>query len=126
VNCKEKFPASEKEVRIITNILGEMKLAGKEESMLGYEPSLAYTICRPIGCSECGGSGYKSRVGIFEAIAMDEAVEKLLLTNPSEREIKEASKSQGIPTLREDGILKVLEGVTSFEEVSKAVDLFSE
>ena len=125
-NCKEKYPASEKEVRMITNILGEMKLAGKEESMMGQEPSLSYEVYRPIGCRECGGSGYKSRVGVFEAIVMDATIEKLLITNPSERQIQEAAKAQGIPTLREDGILKVLEGVTSFDEVAKAIDLFYE
>lgn len=125
-NCKEKYPASEKETRIITNILGEMKISGKEESMLGYVPSTSYSVYRPIGCAECGGTGYKSRIGVYEAIKMTSEIERILITNPSEREIKDAAKSQGIPTLREDGILKVLQGLTTFDEVSKVIDLFEE
>ncbi len=125
-NCKEKYPASEKEVRMITNILGEMKLSGKEDSMLGFMPSTSYEVWRPVGCENCGGSGFKGRVGIFEAIRMDSAIEKTLIANPSERDIREAAKPQGIPTLREDGILKVLQGVTSFDEMSHVIDLFAD
>lgn len=125
-SCKEKYPASEKETRIITNILGEMKLDGKEESMLGYVPSTAYEVFRAVGCDECGGTGFKGRAGIYEGVVMTSDIEKILLTNPSEREIHEAARNQGIPTLRQDAILKVLKGMTSFEEVSKAVDLLSD
>jgi type II secretory ATPase GspE/PulE/Tfp pilus assembly ATPase PilB-like protein len=57
---------------------------------------------------------------------MTEEIEKTLITNPSEREIKAAAKNQQIPSLREDAILKVLDGITSFEEVSRVVDLYTE
>ena len=124
--CKEEYVASEKETRVITNVLGEMKISGKEESMLGHIPDIQYKLYHPIGCEHCGGTGYDSRIGIFEAIMMNADIEKILITNPSEREIVAASKNQGIPTLREDAILKVLEGVTSFEEVSRVVDLYAE
>lgn len=124
--CKEAYTSGEKESRVITNILGEMKLSGKEESMLGHVPEVAYTLYKPVGCAACNGTGYKSRIGVFEAILMDSDIEKILLTNPSEREVKQAAKKQQIPTLREDGILKVLEGITSYEEINKTVDLFEE
>ncbi len=124
--CKQEYAANEKESRIITNILGNMKTTGKEDSMLGHAPDLTYKLYKPVGCEHCGGTGYDSRIGIFEAIMMSAEIEKTLITNPSEREIKEAAKGQGIPSLREDGILKVLEGITSFEEVSRVVDLIAE
>ena len=57
---------------------------------------------------------------------MNADIEKILMTNPSEREIAEIAKNQGIPTLRQDAILKVLQGITSFDEVAKAVDLISD
>jgi type IV pilus assembly protein PilB len=121
--CKQEYETGEKESRIITNILGEMKVSGKEESMMGHTPEVTYHIYHPVGCSHCGGTGYDGRVGIFEAIMMNAEIEKILITNPSEREVRAASKNQGIPSLREDGIIKVLEGITSFDELSKTVDL---
>jgi type II secretory ATPase GspE/PulE/Tfp pilus assembly ATPase PilB-like protein len=57
---------------------------------------------------------------------MNGEIEKILITNPSEREIVQAAKSQGIPSLREDAIIKTLEGITAFEEVTRVVDLYAE
>lgn len=124
--CKQTYTSGEKESRAITNILGDMKLSGKEESMLSHVPEVAYTLYKAVGCDVCNNTGYKGRVGIFEAISMDADIEKTLITNPSEREIAQAAKKQGIPSLREDAILKVLEGLTSYEEVSRVVDLYGE
>ena len=122
--CKVKYESSEKEARVITNILGDMKTSGKTESMLGHTPDLSYHLFHADGCLSCNWTGYKGRIGIFEAILMNTEIEKTLITNPSEHYIVEASKDQGIPSLREDAIIKVLEGITSFEEVSHAVDLY--
>ena len=125
-NCKAEYETNEKESRIITDVLGVMKTSGKEDSMLGHIPSLSYKIFKPVGCEVCGGSGYTSRIGIFEAIIMDAGLERILVTNPSEREVWEATAKQGIPSLREDGIIKVLEGITSLEELGRAVDLYGD
>jgi type IV pilus assembly protein PilB len=125
-DCKTAQETNEKETRTITNILGAMKTSGKTESMLGHLPETTYTLFKPVGCEHCSGSGYVGRIGIFEAIVMNAEVEKILITNPSEREIVEASKNQGIPSLREDAIIKVLEGITSFDEVSRIVDLYAD
>lgn len=124
--CKQETETDEKETRVITNVLGGMTTTGKESSMMGHLPSPSYTIYKPVGCPACSNTGYKSRIGIFEAIVMDANVEKILVTNPSEREVREAAAGQGIPSLREDGIIKVLEGLTSLEELGKAVDLYGE
>lgn len=124
--CKKPYETNEKETRVITNVLGEMKTSGKNDSMLGHEPNLSYNIFHATGCESCSGSGYKGRIGIFEAVIMNAEVEKILITNPSEREVARASKNQGIPSLREDAILKVLEGITSYDEISRVVDLYAD
>lgn len=126
LECRKEYVSNEKESRVITNILGDMKTSGKTVSMLGHQPELTYRLFGAVGCESCNGTGYKGRIGIFEAIAMSAEVEKVLITNPSEREVVEAAKSQGIPSLREDAILKTLEGITSFDEVSRTVDLYGE
>jgi type II secretory ATPase GspE/PulE/Tfp pilus assembly ATPase PilB-like protein len=77
----------------------------------------------PVGCDHCNGLGYKGRIGIYEAIQRDEAIEKVVNSNPSEREIKRASLAQGILDMRQDGVLKVLSGITSIEELERVVDL---
>ena len=125
-DCKKGYETNEKEARVITNILGGMKTSGKADSMLGHIPELSYQLFQPVGCLKCSGTGYLGRIGIFEAIVMNAEIEKILITNPSEREIVRAAENQGIPTLREDAILKTLEGITSFEEVSRVVDLYAE
>lgn len=123
--CKKAYESNEKESRLITTILGDMKITGKIDSMEGHTPSPSYTLFHAPGCEECAYSGYKGRIGIFEAIIMNKDLEAALLTNPSEREVRNATKNQKIPSLREDAIIKMLEGVTSFEEISKTVDLYA-
>lgn len=125
-HCKVLKESNEKESRVITNVLGNMKVTGKKEAMSGHEVAPVYSIYKQVGCELCSGTGYKGRVGIFEGIEMTEAVEKTLITNPSEREILIAAEEQGIPSLKEDAILKMLEGITSFEEIGKAVDLYAD
>lgn len=81
-----------------------------------YEPA-------PQGCEKCHGRGYKGRVGIFEAIFMDRKIEEVLRSKPSEREIALVAREQGTPNMQEDGIIKVLRGITSLEELERVVDL---
>lgn len=123
--CKVAYESNEKESRIITNILGEMIVSGKQSSMADHVPSPSYTLYHAPGCEHCSGTGYKGRIGIFEAVVMNKEVEATLITNPSEREIRNASKNQKIPSLREDAIIKMLEGITSFDEIGHSVDLYS-
>lgn len=125
-NCKEEYTSSEKEARAITNILGEMKVGKKEESMEGFVPSVTYKLYKSVGCEKCSNTGFSGRCGIFEAIVMDKKVEEALIKNPSERDIRDAAKDQQIPRMREDAIIKVLKGMTSFEEISRVVDLYGE
>ena len=124
--CKVPYESNEKESRVITNILGDMKTTGKSDSMHDHTPSSSYTLYHAPGCEHCNGTGYKGRIGIFEAVIIDKEVEMLLVTNPSEREIRAAAKNQKIPSLREDAIIKMLEGITSFDEIGHAVDLYAE
>ncbi len=80
-------------------------------------------VWEAVGCPVCNNTGYKGRVGIYEAILMDEKIEKAVLENPSERDIREAAKSQGLLTLAQDGVVKALEGKTTLEELDRMIDL---
>ena len=83
-------------------------------------PFLIYTAP---GCEHCNFTGFKGREGIFEAIQVDEAVEEVVIRDPREHIIREAAQSQGIPSMVEDGISKVLAGLTSMAELERVVTL---
>ena len=77
-------------------------------------------------CEKCGGLGYKGRVAVVEVILMDHAIENAIRTTSSEREIWKAAKPQGIRRMSQDGAVKILQGVTSIEELNRVVDLADE
>ncbi len=117
-DCKKERSIEEKESKVIDLILESIK---NKEVLEGIQKE---KIWDPVGCEKCNHTGYKGRVGIFECIKMDSAIENIITKNPSEREIqKTAEESQGIINMQQDGILKVLEGTTSFKEVAGIVSL---
>jgi type IV pilus assembly protein PilB len=116
--CRKQRPATPEEKMLIDRILHSVT----NKALIPADTSTVYEASTE-ACSECQGRGYKGRIGIFEAIFMDSAIETILRSKPSEREIAQAAAPQGIPTMEQDGILKVLRGVTSFDELKRVVDL---
>ncbi|MBS0307567.1 MAG: type IV-A pilus assembly ATPase PilB [Proteobacteria bacterium] len=83
----------------------------KEEELDGWQPY------KPVGCERCGGSGYKGRVGIYQVMPISEEIERIILAHGTALEIEAQSRADGIRTLREAGLVKVRQGLTSLEEV---------
>ncbi len=77
-------------------------------------------VFRPVGCDACRGTGYKGRTGLFEIMEVDEHIRKLVLDDAPSSKLREVAIANGMRTLREAGIRKVLEGLTSLEEVMQA------
>lgn len=75
------------------------------------------------GCEKCHGVGYTGRTGVFEAIIVDPDVTKVISEKVNSQDIKDAAKKQGILDMREHGVLKVLQGITSIEELERVVEL---
>ena len=69
------------------------------------------------GDAECGDSGYYGRVGIFEVLPVTEKLGRLILERSASSAIEKVAREEGMITLKQDGYLKVLEGITSIEEV---------
>ncbi len=76
-------------------------------------------ILKAKGCKDCNQTGYRGRVGIFEAILIDEEIEKFILENLSIAALKEKALKKGMVTMKQDGLLKVLNKETSIEEVER-------
>jgi type IV pilus assembly protein PilB len=71
----------------------------------------------PVGCDRCKGSGYKGRVGIYEVMPISEEIQRLILRNASALEIGQQGQREGVRNLRQSGLLKVRNGLTSVDEV---------
>lgn len=119
--CREAYEPSTEERDLIAPII---------PTILKKKPNLSLPelkqIWRPKGCPACNNTGYRGRQGVFEAIIMDDAIAEATLNNPSEKELKIASIPQGILDMRQDGITKILQGITSLEELGRVVDLYEE
>lgn len=72
---------------------------------------------KPVGCDRCNGSGYKGRVGIYQIMPISEDIERIILAHGTALEIEEQARLDGVKTLREAGLVKVRQGLTSLEEV---------
>jgi type II secretory ATPase GspE/PulE/Tfp pilus assembly ATPase PilB-like protein len=116
--CKKQRVANADEQKIIDKVI-----AGIVDRSLITPMQNTVWDAPAEGCAECHGRGYKGRMGIYEAVFMDRAIEEVLRSKPSEREVAVAAKPQGVPTMTEDGVLKVLRGITTLDELGRVVDL---
>jgi len=111
--CKVAVKASTAEEFSIKKALDRMP----KESKKGLGESNFEIFKAGDGCKECNGKSYKGRIGVFETLAMTDELEKIILTNISEEDLRKEAKNQGMITMFEDGIIKVIKGLTSMEEL---------
>jgi type IV pilus assembly protein PilB len=109
-NCRQEFQPDEEVLREIKKTLGP--LMPKEEKL---------TFTRGAGCDKCNNTGYYGRVGIFEVLPVSEKIAKLILERAPAGEIEKQAVEEGMVTMLQDGYLRVLEGVTTMEEVVRVV-----
>lgn len=107
-HCKEEFLAPPEVSASIRQVLGDFIPENQAKAIKLYKGK---------GCNYCGKTGYLGRIGIFEALIMTDHISKLVLGHASSHTIEEAAVASGMITLKQDGYLKVLEGVTSLEEI---------
>ncbi len=108
-NCKESFDPPEIMVKDIMSVLGPL-LPQKDASGKLH-------LYRGKGCSECGDSGFLGRVGIFEVLPVSDKIAKMILSHADSTDIEKQAVEEGMITMKQDGYLKALEGLTTIEEV---------
>jgi general secretion pathway protein E/type IV pilus assembly protein PilB len=113
--------------RLIRQLCPQCKEAyiatGSECRLLGITASVGTTIYKAVGCDKCDMQGYKGRMAIMELLRMDKDIDELIVKRSTAREIFTIAASKGFTTLADDGIVRVLNGTTSLEEVGRVTDL---
>ncbi|MBA5687548.1 GspE/PulE family protein [Rugamonas apoptosis] len=115
-HCREPFEADPLERRL----LGLPTPAADDGEQAPLAPQ---TIYRAVGCERCAHQGYKGRIAIMELLKMTGELDELIARRASSRELKTAATAGGFHSLVDDGVRRVLEGVTTLEEVARVVDL---
>jgi type IV pilus assembly protein PilB len=87
----------------------------------GFDQPRGFTAHEPGGCVRCGQSGYKGRTGLYEVMTMTDALRRLILDRASHNDLRAKAREEGMRTLREDGLEKVRQGITSVPEVLRVV-----
>ncbi len=116
-NCRQAQTLTESETEQVKKILAV--ISPKANINI---PSILPTFYQPgAGCDQCGGVGYKGRIGLFEIFTMSDKLKSLVAENVPAFKILEAAIEDGMITMLQDGVLKVMDGTTSLEEVYKVI-----
>lgn len=100
--CKEPYEPSDVELRSVG---------------LSRDRIAEHVIYRPVGCSNCSNTGYRGRKGVFELMEMSSDLREMAFKKTPTSEIRAKARAEGMTTLQEDGVRKILAGITTFEEV---------
>lgn len=100
-------PACKEEYKVSVELKAKLQIKDKKE----------ISFFRPKGCAKCGNTGYKGRVAIMETLEITPKIKELIMAKAAEVQVKRTARLEGMKTLRENGIAKVLKGMSSVEEV---------
>ncbi|MDO8529315.1 MAG: GspE/PulE family protein [bacterium] len=115
-DCKEKTKPTAEQAKKIERVIKSISPeAGMEKPQID-------SIYQPKGCTKCNNLGYKGRTTISEVLVIDKEIEKMIYENALSSQIQEKAVEKGMITMLQDGILKVLEGETTMEEVERVTE----
>ncbi len=135
MNCRESYEPSQEEIHAIVDLFNlkegqkfkhihdltkqaiEQEVGG--DTPMGTTEETIKTLWRVSreGCDECGRTGYKGRIGIYEVLGVTIPVQKLIMANATSNEIQDQAIAEGMITMQTDGLIKALRGNTTIEEV---------
>ena len=118
---KKLCPHCKKEHKISPETLEKIKKELKEMPALYQKQIKEIKVYQPGKCEKCNQKGYDGQIGVFEILITDQEIKKNILSSASPEQIEELAKSKGMLTLYQDGLLKVLEGITTLEEIERVI-----
>ena len=92
------------------------------DGLFDFEKNKNLKLYEGRGCKECNNTGYLGRIGIFEVLVVSEKIAKMIIARSRAQDIAKQAVSEGMITMRQDGFLKVLEGITTVEEVLRVAE----
>ena len=115
--CSKEIKPEQKVLEQIKNGLANLPSRAKKPALENIKIKQA----NPEGCEYCNFTGYKSRIGVFELFIIDDSMEKTILKTPSIAEIRISAIKAGMVTMKQDGLLKVLNGITTMDEIERVL-----
>src|SRR5690242_7933493 len=111
--------------RICSNCIEHVEMNQQALLDAGFSPEESKTVkvSKGKGCSTCNNTGYKGRAGLYEVMEIDDEIRELILVGASAVELKKKAIERGMITLRRSGLIKVMDGVTTLEEVARETAL---
>lgn len=124
-DCKKPVEIEPEKMALLKKIVENAERLGKDMKTYGISSDMEMVCYGPVGCEKCNKTGFKGRVGLYEAILTDDIIAQVMtkVPAPTERDIKKAAEHQKILTMIEDGVVKILGGLTAYDEVQDVVDL---
>jgi len=116
-NCKEKYTPPSEVAEDIKKVLGNLYFEQGEKQGSPYQEKGPLKLYRGKKCSECNNTGYLGRIGIFEVLPIGEKIARLILERAAAGAIEKQALEDGMITLKQDGYLKAVEGISTIEEV---------
>jgi type IV pilus assembly protein PilB len=112
-DCKRRVEPTPEQEKVIDDNLATLPEAFKQSLHIAKP----YVLYEPVGCDACKGRGFLGRIGIHEVLKMTPDLERIILTGIGEAQLLEEAKRQGMITIRQEGMLHLLEGIIPFAEV---------
>lgn len=119
-SCKQQHYATEQEIEVIKKALQGVKGFNFDNLLAKYNGK--YPLFKGKGCDACNNTGYKGRIGIFEVLTISERIRSMIISHePAQVIEKVALEQENMTTMLQDGFFKVLEGITTIEEVFRVI-----
>jgi len=110
VHCKQEYKIPEKEKKMIVKVIGE-------------EGEKVKTLYKAVGCPRCRNNGYSGRTAIAEILDVDKEIDDMITKQISKKDLYDYVISRGFITMQEDGVKKVIQGITSLDELIRVIDM---
>ena len=114
-NCKEAYQPEQQELEHLISVYGD-----EDFQKLEVDPQKV-TLYRPVGCSECGDSGYRGRTAIHELLVGTHELQSMIYHQASLDELRQQAKKDGMRTMKQDGIEKILAGLSDYQQLLRVV-----
>jgi type II secretory ATPase GspE/PulE/Tfp pilus assembly ATPase PilB-like protein len=114
-NCAIQYTPPQEVQDNIKQILGDLLPASVLQNGM--------KLTKGQGCNECNQTGYIGRVAIFEVLTFSQTISKLIMKQASAKEIEDQARTEGLITMKQDGYLKVVEGLTTVEEILRVAEV---